>query len=75
MYATINGQMVECADSGIWDRRMESGSRQQPIGSYYPDIGRGSIEHSTVSHECADSRLTQCGKKSLLERLLGWLDV
>ena len=45
------------------------------IRSYYPDIGRGSIEHSTVSHEKADRRLECCGKKSLFERLMGWLDV
>ena len=75
MLATINGQNIQCADLGIWDRRMNSGSRSVQIRSYYPDIGRGSIEHRTVSHESADRNLLRCGKKSLLEKLLGWLDV
>jgi hypothetical protein len=54
---------------------MNSDSRCVQIRSYYPDIGRGSIEHRTVSHESADRNLLSCGKKSLLEKLLGWLDV
>ena len=75
MLATINGQTVQCADLGLWDRRMSSGSSRMQIRSYYPDIGRGNIEHSTVSHENANKRLSSCGKKSLFEKLLGWLDV
>ena len=75
MLATINGQTVQCADLGLWDRRMNSGSTRMPIVSYYPDIGRGCIEHCTISHESADRHLTGCGKKSLFEKLLGWLDV
>ena len=75
MLAVINGQTIQCADSSIWDRRMDSRSLPMQIRSYYPDIGRGSIEHRTVSHESANSRLEQCAKKSLIEKLLGWLDV
>ena len=75
MLATLNGQTIECADLGVWDMRMNSGSPQLQIRSYYPDIGCGNIEHSTVSHEKADRRLEYCGKKSLLEKIMGWLDV
>ena len=75
MLATLNGQTIQCADLGVCDMRMNSGSPRMQIKSYYPDIGRGSIEHSIVSHEKADSRLECCGKKSLFERLMGWLDV
>ena len=75
MTATINGRPVQCADSGVWDRRMISRSLPSRICSYYPDIGRGNIEHSIVSHRDTDSRLSRCSKKSLVERLAGWLDV
>jgi len=75
MLATLNGRTIQCADLGIWDMRMNSGSSRMQIRSYYPDIGRGSIEHSTVSHEKADRRLECCGKKSLFEKLMGWFDV
>lgn len=75
MLAAINGQKIQCTDLGIWDRRMGSVSPRMQIKSYYPDIGRGSIEHCTVSHEKADSHLSSCGKKSLIEKFLGWLDV
>ena len=75
MLATVNGQMVRCADTGIWDLRMVLRSLPMRIKSFYPDVGRGSIEHRTVSHEKADRRLKACGKKSIVEKLLGWLDV
>jgi len=75
MFAELNGQVIDCADVGIWDSRMSCGSRRMPIRSYYPDIGRGNIEHNTVSYESANSHLTRYGKKSLFEKLLGWLDV
>lgn len=75
MTATINGQMVQCANSSIWEQRMVHGSSPVRIKSYHPDIGRGSIEHTTVSHEKADQHLAGCRKKSILEKLLGWLDV
>ena len=75
MLASINGRNVQCSDLGIWDRRMLSCLHPMQIRSYYPDVGRGSIEHRTISHDHAASRLEKCMKKSLLEKLLGWLDV
>ena len=75
MLAIVNGRTVQCPDTSVWDRRMSSHSLPMRIRSYYPDVGRGNIEHSTVSLEKADERLGRCGKKNLLEKLLGWLDV
>ena len=75
MFAELNGQVINCTDVGIWDDRMSCGSYRMPIKSYYPDIGRGNIDHNTVSSESVNRHLTRCGKKNLLEKLLGWLDV
>ena len=74
-FATINGEVVPYADASIWDRRMVSSVRPMQIKSFFPDVGRGCVEHDTVSHDATNKRLSKCAKKSLVEKILGWLDV
>ena len=75
MEMKLQGTVLGCETQSLWDRRMLSGSRARGICSYYPDIGRGSIEHNTVSHEDVAKGLDRCARKSLWERLCAWFDV
>lgn len=75
MIATIKGQTVPYTATSLWEQRMISDVHPKPIKSYFPDIGRGNIEHDTVSAKIANKNLLNCAKKSVWERFLGWLDV
>lgn len=75
MTITLNGKAVGSAPSSLWELRMLSGKSPLAIRSYHPDIGRGSIEHYSVSHRDADSGIERLGKKTVVERLCGWLDI
>lgn len=74
-FATINGEAVPYANASIWDRRMVSGASPMQIKSFFPYVGRGCIEHDTVSHDATNKLLNKCAKKSLVEKILGWFDV
>jgi len=75
MEIALQGAALGCKAQSLWDSRMLTGGKTRRICSYYPDIGRGSIEHQTVSHEDADRGLARCAKKSLLEKVSAWLDI
>jgi hypothetical protein len=74
-FATINGEAVPYANASIWDRRMVSGASPMQIKSFFPYVGRGCIEHDTVSHDATNKLINKCAKKSLVEKILGWFDV
>ena len=54
---------------------MLAGDLARDIESYYPDVGRGSIEHNTVSHELAERGIARCARKTIFEKVCGWLDI
>lgn len=71
----LNGEAIDCASVGLWERRMLSGRKPMVIRSYHPDIGRGSIEHQCVNHNRAEAGIGRLSRKTIVERVLGWLDI
>ena len=53
----------------LWEKRMNT-PHPKEIGSFFPDIGRGSIEHDAVSHEDVERGLLASLRFSLLEIIL-----
>lgn len=54
---------------------MLASSLSRDIKSYYPDVGRGSIEHNPVSHDLAEHGIASCARKTIWEKVCGWLDI
>lgn len=52
----------------LWEKRMNV-PHPKEIGSYFPDIGRGSIEHDAVSHEEVEKGLMASLHFSIFEIL------
>lgn len=59
----------------LWDKRMLMPGKVQGIASYYPLIGRGNIEREAVSGRNAARGLRRAMRKSLVQRVLAWLDL
>ena len=75
MTIKLHGATLGCSAQSIWERRMLAGDLSRDIKSYYPDVGRGSIEHNTVSHELAERGIASCARKTIWEKVCGWLDI
>lgn len=75
MTITLNGMAVGSVPPSLWESRMLSGRKPMAIRSYHPDIGRGSIEHHSVSHDDVEAGIERLGKKTIVERLCGWFDI
>ena len=75
MTMKLQGVTLGYSAQSIWERRMLAGDLSRDIKSYYPDVGRGSIEHNTVSHELAERGIARCARKTIWEKVCGWLDI
>lgn len=75
MTMKLQGATLGYSAQSIWERRMLAGDLSREIKSYYPDVGRGSIEHNTVSHELAERGIARCARKTIWEKVCGWLDI
>ena len=58
----------------LWERRMDA-DKPMPIVSYYPEIGRGNIEHDAVSHKEVEKGIDGCARRSLWEAFIAWLGI
>lgn len=75
MTMKLQGATLGCSAQSIWECRMLAGNLSRDIKSYYPDVGRGSIEHNTVSHELVERGIARCARKTIWEKVCGWLDI
>ena len=75
MTMKLQGATLGYSAQSIWERRKLAGNLSRDIKSYYPDVGRGSIEHNTVSHELAERGIARCARKTIWEKVCGWLDI
>ena len=75
MAIKLDGTVLDCSPRSLWDRRMLDGKRVKNIASYFPEIGRGSIEHDVVPHDVIERGIVGCAKKTMLESICGWLDI
>lgn len=75
MTVKLQGVALGCSAQSVWERRMLASSLSRDIKSYYPDVGRGSIEHNPVSHDLAEHGIASCARKTIWEKVCGWLDI